>query len=139
MTTETIVTRALVPEDRRLAVTAELFGVWFPTRIEPVVYSFAERLSKDYDGGYWDFYTLSNGGFYMVPAGDDRYHMLCENQFEGELSADAFGITVCIYAYSHLSFSGPDAFADLCTDHYYRLREFMMEHPEAGAILKATD
>jgi hypothetical protein len=48
----TTVTRTLVPEDRRLAVTAELFGMRFPTRIEPVVFAFAERLSKDYRGGY---------------------------------------------------------------------------------------
>jgi len=77
MTTQTSVTRELVPEDRRLAITEKLFGVWFPMRIEPVVFSFAKRLSKDYTGGYWDFQTLSNGGFYMAPAGDRRYHVIC--------------------------------------------------------------
>ncbi len=105
-------------------------------RIEPVVFSFAERLSKDYQGGYWDFFTLSNGGFYMAPAGDRPLHVLCENQFEGELSADALGITSCLYTYSNLSFAGPNAFSDLCSDHYHRLREFMMEYPE---VLGATD
>jgi hypothetical protein len=133
------VTRTLVPEDRRLAVTAELFGVWFPTRIEPVVYTFAERLSKDYQGGYWAFYTLANSGFYMAPAGDRLFHVICENQYEGDLSADALGITACLYACSHLSFAGPPAFADICSDHYYWLRDFALEHPEAGAILKAID
>ena len=139
MTSETTITRTLVPEDRRLAVTAELFGVWFPTRIEPVVFSLAERLSEDYHGGYWEFYTLSNGGFYMAPSGDRFYHVTCENQFEGDLSEDAFGIMVCLYAYSNLSFAGPDAFADICFDHYYWLRDFMFEHVEVEAILKATD
>jgi hypothetical protein len=52
MTTETTVRRVLVPEDRRLAVTAERFGVWFPMRLEPVVFSFAERLSKDSNEGH---------------------------------------------------------------------------------------
>jgi hypothetical protein len=139
MTTQIAVTRMLVPEDQRLAVTAELFGVWFPMRIEPVVFSFAERLSTDYTGGFWDFFTLNNGAFYMAPAGDGRFHVLCENQFEGNLSADAFGITVCLYAFSNLSFSGPDAFADICFDHYHWLREYMMGHPEVGKILGATD
>ena len=139
MNTKITVKRVLVPEDRRLAVTAELFGAWFPTRIEPVVYTFAERLSKDYTGGYWDFYTLSNGGFYMTPADNRRYHVLCKNQFEGDLSADAYGITACLYAYSNLSFAGPDAFADICFDHYHWLRDFMFVHPEVEVILGATD
>jgi len=56
-----------------------------------------------------------------------------------DLSADAFGITISLYAYSHMSFSGPDAFADICNDQYYWLRDFMFEHPEVGAILSATD
>jgi hypothetical protein len=120
-------------------VTAELFDVWFPTRIEPVVYTFAERLSKDYRGGYWEIWTLLNSGFYTAPAGDRPLHVICENPFDGDLSADAFGVTVCLYAYSDLSFAGADAFADVCTDHYHRLRESTMAHPEAGAILKATD
>jgi hypothetical protein len=139
MTTETTVLSTLVPEDRRLAVTEEHFGAWSPMRIEPVVFAFAERLSTDYTGGFWDFFTLNNGAFYMAPAGDGRFHVLCENQFEGNLSADAFGITVCLYAFSNLSCSGPDAFANICFDHYHWLREYMMEHQEVEAILAATD
>ena len=139
MTTETTVTRTLVPEDRRLAVTAELFGTWFPMRIEPFVYTITERLTKDYHGGYCEFWTLSNGGFYMAPAADRLFHLICENQFEGDLTADALGITACLYAYSNLSFSGPDAFADVCFDQYHWLREYMMEHPEVREILGATD
>ena len=139
MTTQIAVTRTLVPEDRRLTITEMLFGTWFPIRIEPVVYTFADRLSRDYHGGYWEFYTLSNGGFYMAPAADRLFHLICANQFEGDLTADALGITACLYTYSNLSFSGPDAFADICFDHYHWLREYMMEHPEVQAILAATD
>ena len=124
---------------RRLTITAELFGAWFPMRIEPVVFSFAERLSKDYTGGYWEFYQLSNGGFYMAPAADRLFHLICANQFEGDLTADALGITACLYTYSNLSFSGPDAFADICFDHYHWLREYMMDHADVEAILGATD
>lgn len=139
MTTKTTVTRELVPEDQRLSITEKLFGVWFPTRIEPFVYTITERLSKDYTGGYWEFHKLSNGGFYMSPSTDRSFHVICQNQFEGDLSADALGITACLYAYSNLSFSGPDSFADICFDHYYWLKECMMEHPEVRAILGATD
>ena len=139
MNTQTTVTRELVPEDQRLIITEKLFGVHFPLQLEPFIYTITERLSKDYTGGYWEFWTLSNGGFYMAPAGNGHFHVRCENQFEGDLSADALGITVCLYAYSNLSFSGPDAFADICNGQYHWLREFMFEHPEVGAILGATD
>ena len=108
-------------------------------RLEPFIYTVTERLSRDYHGGYWEFYQLSNGGFYMAPAADRLFHLICANQFEGDLTADALGITACLYAYSNLSFSGPDAFADICNDQYYWLKDYALGHPEVEAILGATD
>ncbi|MEN8108479.1 MAG: antirestriction protein [Pseudomonadota bacterium] len=132
------VTRELVPEDRRLAITETLFGMAFPLRLEPVIYGITDRMAEDYKGGYWEFYTLSNGGFYMAPAVDRCFHVTCDNQFEGDLSSDALGITSCLYAYSNLSFASSN-FARECARHYHLLREYMMEHPEVRAILGATD
>ena len=123
---------------QRLAVTADLFGVHFPFRLEPTIYGMADRLAPAYDGGYWHFYSLSNGGWYMAPATDAIFDVSCENGFEGSMSADAFGITACLYAYSNLAFDqGP--FAQVCAEHYHLLREFAVEHAEARAILQATD
>ena len=136
-TSLSLVTRELVPEDQRLAVTENLFGIHFPLQLEPVVYGITERMAEDYSGGYWNFYTLSNGGFFMAPSTDRVFHVSCDNMFEGDLSADALGITACLYAYSHLSFAGD--FAREYALHYHRLREFMFEHPEVKEILGATD
>jgi hypothetical protein len=88
-----------------------------------------------YHGGYWEFQELSNGGFYMAPHSDTVFHVNCENGFEGELSADALGITVCLYAYSLLSF-GDD---EVCARQYHLLRDYLLEHPETGLILGAID
>ena len=132
-----LITRELVPEDRRMAVAERLFGIHFPLQLEPVVYGITERMAEDYSGGYWNFYTLSNGGFFMAPSTDRVFHVSCDNMFEGDLSADALGITACLYAYSHLSFAGD--FAREYALHYHRLREFMFEHPEVKEILGATD
>ena len=132
------VTRELVPEDQRLDVAERLFGIHFPLQLEPVIYGITEKMAEDYDGGYWDFYTLSNGGFYMAPAGDHVFRVACDNMFEGDLSADALGITACLYAYSQLSFSN-GRFARVCACHYHLLREFMMDHAEVRGILGATD
>ena len=135
---ETII-RTTVPVQQRLSHTAKRFGLDFPVQLEPTVYAFADRLAETYNGGYWEFYTLSNGGFYMAPKTDDPFSVSCENGYEGELSADALGITVCLYAYSHLSFSHQPSFAQRCAQHYHWLRDYMMEHREAGSMLAAVD
>lgn len=133
-----LVTRELVPEDQRMAVAERLFGIHFPLRLEPVIYGITERMAECYHGGYWIFYSLSNGGFYMAPSSDEQFHITCDNMFEGDLSADALGIVSCLYAYSNLSFSG-GSFARDCARHYHLLREYMMEHPEVKSIFQATD
>jgi hypothetical protein len=135
----TPVARHLVPEDRRLAVTAELFGAHFPLMIEPVVYGITERMAESYSGGYWLMYTMDNGGFYMAPEGDQVFAVSCDNYFTGKLSSDALGISAVLYAFSHCSFSRNEAFGRLSARHYHRLREFSFTHPEAAAILGAID
>jgi hypothetical protein len=139
MTTNTTITRQQVAENQRIEHTASLFGVHFPLRLEPFVYALAERLSLDYNGGYWEFYALSNGGFYMAPDSGPSFHVSCDNGYEGMLSGDALGIAVCLYAYSHLSFSSNHEFAQTCAQQYHWLRDYMLEHPEAQAILGAID
>lgn len=128
-----------VPENERLEHIAHTFGNRFGLQLEPHIFVLTAELAPTYNGGYWEFYALSNGGFYMAPSSDDDFAVICENGFVGTLSSDALGITACLYAYSHLSFSGNEDLARMCAEHYHLLREFMMDHSEAGAILKATD
>jgi hypothetical protein len=59
-----------------LAITEKLFGVWFPLRLETFVYPITGRFAEDYSGGYWEFYTLRKGGFYMSPASDRSFHVI---------------------------------------------------------------
>lgn len=135
----TPVTRSLIAEDQRLSHTAKLFGAHFPMVIEPIIYHITDRMAEDYQGGYWHFYTLDNGGFYMAPDDEQVFAISCDNYFTGELSADALGITACLYAYSHCSFSKDKVFGRLCADFYHRLRSFMFDHPEVASILRAID
>ena len=139
MTESPTITRQLVSDDQRMAVATDFFGVHFPLRIEPVIYGITERMAPDYRGGYWNFWLLSNGGFYMSPMTDQKFAVFCSNHWEGELSADALGITACLYAYSHLSFSKENPFARVCAEHYHLLREYMLDHPEVSEILGAID
>jgi hypothetical protein len=135
----TPVTRALIPEDQRFSHTTNLFCAHFPLQMEPVIYGITDRMAEAYSGGYWNFYSLNSGGFYMAPAGEKKFQVSCDNYFTGELSADALGIVACLYTYSHLSFSRNVEFGQLCADHYHRLRAYMFEHAEVAAILGAID
>ena len=84
MTTVTkIVLLSFKAHNQRLAVVERLFGMAFPLQLEPVVYGITDRMAEGYDGGYWDFYTLSNGGFYMAPYEDRIFHVKCQNMYEG--------------------------------------------------------
>lgn len=132
------VTRTFVQAATRVKLTSTLFGLNFPLRLEPCIFGIASRLSSDYRGGYWQFHELSNGGFYMAPEQAAPFQVEADNGFSGLLSPDAFGITVCLYAYSGLSFAG-DAFAEVCAEHYHWLRNFALGHAEAGGIMAATD
>jgi hypothetical protein len=98
----------------------------------------ADRMARDYHGGYWQSFGLSSGGFFMAPETRAKFTVACGNGFEGVMSADALGITVCLYAYSHLSFAGGEV-GKVCAEHFHRLRAYALGHPEAGGIVEAVD
>lgn len=132
------ITAKIVPESQRMSVADKNFGIRYPLVVEPMVYQFATQLASAYTGGYWEFYSLSNGGFLMTPKLDEVFHITADNGYEGTMSAEALGITACLYTYSNLSF-GEGKFGETCADHYERLYQFAIQHPEAAAIRAAID
>jgi len=132
------ISSVVVAEENRVQHTAELFGIHFQMRLEPTIFDMA-GMAAEYNGGYWEFYAMSNGGFYMAPSIETRFHLSCPNGNDVELSADALGIVCCLYAYSLLSFDQIAVFSETCAEHYHLLREFMLEHADAGAMLRAID
>ena len=134
-----MITRQVVAIDQRINHSANIFGIRFPLQVEPTIYRITETIATEYDGGYWQFYELSNGGFYMAPDLDRQFEVVCENGYEGKLSADALGIVACLYTYSNLSFGGAKEFAEICAQHYHWLRDYTLVNTEANAILGAID
>ncbi|EFL84201.2 hypothetical protein HMPREF0326_03252 [Desulfovibrio sp. 3_1_syn3] len=58
--------------------------------VEINTYAMLDMLSPDYHGGSWNFYKLSNGGFYMAPSKKRTYRILCnENEYDGTMTSDA--------------------------------------------------
>ena len=125
-----------VSVDARIGTLPRHFGSRMVT-VEDRVYRFMRESVTEYKGGFWEFYELSNGGFYMAPACGPVKFSVHGNGFEGTMSADAAGITVCLFTFSHLSFQLPEQ--DVLSGHFHKLREFALSHGEAGLILAAID
>lgn len=131
----------LVAESERLSFLPSFFGPRLMLRGEALVFGWLDQLSKDYTGGYWNFYTLTNGGFYLAPATSERLRLAVEgNGFDDRMSADAAGIVATLFALGQLAaeIEGTDA-ADALIDCYHFLREFAYSHAEAGTIFRAID
>ena len=76
-------------------------------------------------------------GFYMAPECGTAFQICVDgNGFADTMSVDAAGITACLFALSHLSFQIRNA---SIANHYHQLRDFALEHAEAGKILAAID
>jgi len=115
-----------------------LFGARHMLRGSTLVYNWMGRLCQRYNGGYWEFYTLSNGGSYMVPAGIEKMRIEVDegNGFDGEMSADAAGIVATLFALGQLASETEE---DLISERYHLLRDFALEHAESNLILRAID
>jgi hypothetical protein len=130
------ISASAVSETKRLETLPKHFGNR-ALKVESYIYRYLSELAPAYQGGFWQFYELSNGGFYMAPAGGPLRLEVLGNGFEGTLSADAAGITVCLFAYSHLSFRYPEE--ECLARHFHALRKYALSHKEQRAIFEAID
>lgn len=131
-----------VPDEQRIAFWPQHFcsiPQWIT--LEPQIFAWMDRLCADYSGGIWQFYTLSNDGAFTAPepGGDDSEKWTLFNPMNGnggELSAEAAGIAICLMAYSHHACRTE---CDAMTEHYYRLRDYALNHAECSAIMHIID
>jgi len=136
MSLNPVVSAALVPENLRMRFLPAQFGQYM-LKGESLVYQWLDQISKDYTGGLWDFYTLSNGGFYMAPKSDNAFKIdIIGNYFTGEMSADAAGIVASLFTLCEMANRFVD---DKLINQYHWLRDFSIEHAEAGLIMSAID
>ncbi|HAX5126152.1 TPA: antirestriction protein [Escherichia coli] len=133
---------SLVPDEQRISFWPQHFGLipqW--VTLEPRVFGWMDRLCEDYSGGIWNLYTLNNGGAFMAPEPDDDddetwvlFNAMSGNR--AEMSPEAAGIAACLMTYSHHA-CRTENYA--MTVHYYRLRDYALQHPECSAIMRIID
>jgi hypothetical protein len=137
------ISAAIVPGNKRVSFMARHLGPEpFETiRREAVVYAYMRNLSPDYRGGAWSFYELSNGGFFMAPDHPANLHIQVNgNGYSGEMSAQAAGIVVTLFAVNHFAFEMMETDrGEMFANAYYSLLSFSREHVEGPEIAAAID
>lgn len=132
------ITATLVNDYERMNFMPTHFGNLF-LHVEYAIFDKLSEMSKDYNGGYWNMYRLSNGGIYLAPNIINLKLRLsvATNGYSGEVSADAAGLITCMFVFNALCWQFPERqdFNDL----YYALRDFAFDHEEACEIIQAVD
>ena len=136
-----MIERTLVPADMRSQFLPRHCGKRHYKLTEMAVHSMAGQLSEDYENfegeKFWNYFELSNGGWYMGLDSDRTFHIVWppSNFFEGDMSADAFSITACLYAFSAMCGSREEN--EIFVPAYHALRRYAVEHEERELILAA--
>ncbi len=127
----------------RLDFFLKHFGKQYFCTAESLLYGHMTKLCEAYNGGLWEFFTLSNGGIYMSPKGyDEGMEIAVEgNGFDDKFTQDAAGITATLFMMGQLLWMNQEdeAMVESVTNLYYKLRDFAKEHAEAELILSAID
>lgn len=143
MSTDTTIVRTTVAEgDDRMNFLPDRFGLMTGLFFENSVFDLAGKLSPDYGGGHWEFYTLDNRGWYLAPVNDTDYRVVVEgNGYEGTLSPDAFGIVVTLFAMNAALWNAhlPEKKSRYLSNAYDALKDYAEQHAEAAAIYRAID
>lgn len=110
---------------------------------ENAVFNWMDRNALAYNGGFWDFYDLSNGGFYLQPP--KGYMITTPNGFMGDVTAQEAAIIVTLMMLSHFTFvtyeKGQQEDCERISAYFHQLRDFIFTlSPESQTkILNAID
>ncbi|CAM3618164.1 antirestriction protein [Rouxiella silvae] len=101
------------------------------------IFRMAECLSPDYEGDYWKARMISDSVCYLVPTLRPTWSVRVNgNYFEGEMSSDAFGITVTLFVLNQIA-NTTEQEKDITI--YYALRNYALDHQDAALIMAAID
>lgn len=94
----TSVEKTLVAETDKINAIPAFLHPYF-IEIEARTCDFLRTHSDEYTGGSWNYYTLSNGGFFMAPCSHKFYTVsIPANYFDAKVDAEAAGLISFLYA-----------------------------------------
>jgi hypothetical protein len=131
-----MIKKTLVPEHKRNGFLASQLGT-LHLKFEMLTYHVMSQYCEGYRGGYWNFYRLDNGGFFMALDSDQHFHVVNPmNYCDETMSAEAASIGANLYALSELAFLSQDPKIGA---HYASLYAFIGEHAKAREIFRFID
>lgn len=94
----TPVEKKLVSETDKIKAIPAFLHPYF-IEIEARTCDFLRTYSDEYTGGSWNYYTLSNSGFFMAPCSHKFYTVsIPGNYFDAKVDAEAAGLISFLYA-----------------------------------------
>ncbi|HEJ9739415.1 TPA: antirestriction protein [Proteus mirabilis] len=128
-----------VPDEQRLDFWFNHFGGikgW--ATFEIVTFTTMGQFCEAYNGGYWEYCRLSNGGAFIYPdiSKEELTLFNMHNGNEAQVSCEAAGIAVCLILYSIWSFQTE---SEVMCDRFYQLRDYALQHSESAAIFHLID
>lgn len=102
---------------------------------ESILSHVMQEICPKYVCGYWRFFELENGAFYMVPAEDNSYQFeVNSNGFKGLISQEAAGIVATILTLNYMLMAHK---TKKLVYKFYLLLDYAMAHEESDAIFAA--
>lgn len=137
-----MLTSSIVPVKERLAFLPSITTQFLS--FEVTLFSFAEKYSKDYQGAYWQFVSLSNGGKFMYPdLGKSVSAVNSYNEINVTFSSEAYGICITLMALSQFTAmahrNGDEEDNERLYALYHQLRDYALMHEDAEFILAFID
>lgn len=134
------ITATLVAESERYKFLPTYYRSMFMAA-EQLTFGYAERFISGYSGAYWNFFTLSNGSFFMSPSEAGQLRVVIGENYTDELmSAEAAGIVVTLYVLSYLmSIRIRPTEKNSYIELYRKLLDYVYEHKECAGIMRAID
>ncbi|MBN9230958.1 MAG: antirestriction protein [Legionella sp.] len=135
MSSDRIIHKQLVLEKNRLNFLPKHVKRHF-IQFENIIYYLAKSMCHQYNGGYCNFYNLSNDGFFLAPALKQQFEIFVDgNGFNGVVTSEALGVILTLFSINGIIGQGDD----YLIDKYYALRDFALQHEERDLILLAID
>jgi hypothetical protein len=137
-----MITSSILGQDDRLRFFPSITKQYI--FFEQAIYHFFEKMCEDYDGAYWEFVELDNGGKFLYPLGKETWFLINANTQEShELSAIAAGICVTLVTLSYYAMSawerGDQEELNKLSNLEHQLYQFSIQGDEAEAIRAIVD
>lgn len=131
-----IIKKTKCPTAKRLDFLPRFVGNKY-LEYERGVFDLMRRACPDYNGGYWEYYRLSNGGFYISLHSDKLFKVeQPSNFYKGRMSADAVSIGINLYLLCEFAWQVDQ---EHFTEAFNNLRDFAKQHPEWSEIFHFID